>query len=195
LILVIPALLLLTSSGEHTIDRVGILMMLGASALYALHLPINQRVLYDMPAPTVTLYTLIAMSAVVVPVYGFQIIFASGIPTASINPASILTSASSSALVGLLGLTLVTFCSRLTLFLGVKHLGGLQTAILGLGELLVTLSFSHLWLQEQFTITQWGGVFLLIASLALAIMEKPPQGKLGTGGWFDWLRRKTVTGD
>ena len=39
----------------------------------------------------------------------------------------------------MLGLTLVTFFSRLTLFLGVKHLGGMQTALLGLGELLVTL--------------------------------------------------------
>ena len=43
--------------------------MLGAAALYALHLPINQRVLYEVPAPTVTLYTLLAMSAVVVPAY------------------------------------------------------------------------------------------------------------------------------
>ncbi len=34
-------------------------MMLGAAALYALHLPINQRVLYEVPAPTVTLYTLL----------------------------------------------------------------------------------------------------------------------------------------
>jgi hypothetical protein len=43
--------------------------MLIAAALYALHLPINQRVLYDVPAPTVTVYTLIAMSAIVIPAY------------------------------------------------------------------------------------------------------------------------------
>ena len=46
--------------------------MLMASALYALHLPINQRVLYDIPAPTVTLYTLLAMSIIVVPAYLFS---------------------------------------------------------------------------------------------------------------------------
>ncbi len=48
-----------------------------------------------------------------------------------------------------LGLTLVTFLSRLTLFMGVKHLGGMQTALLGLGELLVTLVFAHWMLGES----------------------------------------------
>ena len=58
-------IVLLTSAVPGGIDWVGVALMLGASILYALHLPINQRVLYDIPAPTVTLYTLIAMSAVV----------------------------------------------------------------------------------------------------------------------------------
>ena len=61
------SLLLFTSLPSHPIDPIGIAMMLGAAALYALHLPINQRVLYEVPAPTVTLYTLIAMTAVVLP--------------------------------------------------------------------------------------------------------------------------------
>lgn len=67
----LPAVFLLTQSGHQQIDLIGIGEMLIASALYALHLPINQRVLYDMPAPTVTLYTLLSMSAVVVPVFLF----------------------------------------------------------------------------------------------------------------------------
>ena len=44
-------------------------MMIGAAVLYAMHLPINQRVLYEVPAPTVALYTLLSMSAVVIPAY------------------------------------------------------------------------------------------------------------------------------
>ena len=40
----------------------------------------------------------------------------------------------------------MTLLSRVTLFLGVKHLGGLQTALLGLGELIITIFFAHLWL-------------------------------------------------
>jgi len=61
--------ILLTVSSTVQVDWIGVLFMLGASIMYAIHLPINQRVLYDIPAPTVTLYTLLAMSAIVVPVY------------------------------------------------------------------------------------------------------------------------------
>jgi drug/metabolite transporter (DMT)-like permease len=94
------------------------------------------------------------------------------------------------AWIGLIGLTLVTFCSRLTLFLGVKHLGGLQTALLGLAELLVTLLFSYLWLHEVFTPMQWAGVGLLVLSLLLVMLEKPAKRKPGSGGLLKWLSPK-----
>jgi drug/metabolite transporter (DMT)-like permease len=187
LLMVLPALGLLTGTGFDSIDRTGVLMMLGASALYALHLPINQHVLYDMPAPTVTLYTLFAMSAMVIPAAFFGAAGQNGIQwgLSSEHQAGAVQAWS-----GLIGLTLVTFFSRLTLFLGVKHLGGLQTALLGLAELLVTLLFSHLWLHEAFTPTQWIGVGLLILSLLLVIMEKPARKKPGSGGWLKWLSPK-----
>ncbi len=57
------AVLLLTNVPGTHVDPVGVVMMLVAAILYALHLPINQRVLYEVPAPTVTLYTLLSMSA------------------------------------------------------------------------------------------------------------------------------------
>jgi drug/metabolite transporter (DMT)-like permease len=172
--LIIPALYLLTLSEHAQVDLWGVLMMLIASMLYALHLPINQRVLYDMPAPTVTLYTLLAMSAVVVPAF-----LISGKP---LYPAVV------EAWKPLLGITLVTFLSRITLFLGVKHLGGLQTAILGLGELLVTLVASHIWLGERLSWQQWIGAVLLAVSLALIAQEKPAPRKKAGGGWLSWLR-------
>ncbi len=187
LVLVVPALLLLTGAGGEAIDRIGVLMMLGASVLYALHLPINQHVLYDMPAPTVTLYTLLAMSAVVTPAI---FLGAAGQIGVSWRSSPMLQAGAVQAWIGLIGLTLVTFCSRLTLFLGVKHLGGLQTALLGLAELLVTLFFSHLWLREAFTLTQWIGVGLLILSLLLVKLEKPGKRKPGSGGWLKWLSPK-----
>ena len=172
--LIIPALYLLTRTEHTQIDLWGVVMMLVSSALYALHLPINQRVLYDMPAPTVTLYTLLAMSAVVVP--AFFISKTSLIPGATI------------AWKPLLGITLVTFLSRLTLFLGVKHLGGLQTAILGLGELLITLVASNIWLGERLSWLQWIGAALLAISLALIAREKAAPRTKGGGGWLSWLR-------
>ena len=173
LLMIVPALFLLTRTPDESIDLWGVIMMLGASILYALHLPINQRVLFDMPAPTVTFYTLFAMSIVVIPAFMFS--------GSSIFPVA------QDALRAVLGLSLVTFFSRLTLFLGVKHLGGLQAALLGLGELLVTLIFSHLWLGESLSLAQWVGVGLLIVSLSLVANERPTSQRLKSR-WLNWLR-------
>jgi drug/metabolite transporter (DMT)-like permease len=173
------AVILLTYLPTHHADPLGVAMMLGAAALYALHLPVNQRVLYEVPAPTVTLYTLLAMSAVVVPAY---LIFDRQIPAPGINWSP------------LMGLALMTALSRLTLFLGIKRIGGMQTALLGLAELLVTVTFSYAWLQEQLTRTQWLGALVLCVSLLLVRYDKPhtpPKNK--HTGWLSWIRGPDVT--
>jgi drug/metabolite transporter (DMT)-like permease len=174
LVVAIPAVFLLIQTGTDDVDLVGVIMMLTASALYALHLPINQRVLYDIPAPTVTLYTLIAMSAVVVPTYLFS-------DTNQFFPTTM------NIWWPVLGLTLVTFFSRLTLFTGIKHLGGMQTALLGLGELLVAIVLSQTWLKEQLDWPQWIGAALLTFSLLLITWEKPQPPRNRKGGWFSWI--------
>lgn len=175
LVLAISAVYLLTGIESQPVDILGVIAMLIASALYALHIPINQRVLYDMPAPTVTLYTLLSMSSVVVPIYIF-----------CTPPAP--TSFALQAGVPILGLTLVTFFSRLTLFLGVKHLGGMQTALLGLSEIIITLFFAHVWLGERLNIQQWTGAILMITSLMLVVFDKQPGKKRSSSGWLSWLR-------
>jgi drug/metabolite transporter (DMT)-like permease len=172
ILLAILSIFLLTSSSTSPIDMIGVAQMLLAAVLYALHLPINQRVLYDIPAPTVTLYTLIAMSVVVSPVFLF---------TDVILPAQ-------APLWPILGLTLVTFLSRLSLFMGVKHIGGMQTALLGLLELLVVVGLSIVWLRESFSFTQWIGGLLLGISILLVYFESPSSRVHGKGGWFGWLR-------
>jgi drug/metabolite transporter (DMT)-like permease len=172
LLLVIPALILLTRTQQSEIDLLGVVFMLIAGAMYALHLPINQRVLYDMPAPTVTFYTLLAMSLVVLPA-----LFFSGLSTPVADQAWFALGA----------LTLVTFVSRLTLFLGVKHLGGMQTAMLGLTELVITISFSHILLQERLNLYQWLGLGLLAFILFLVRYEKPTLIRAGAGGWLSWV--------
>jgi drug/metabolite transporter (DMT)-like permease len=187
LVITLPALYLLTQTGNSQIDLLGMGMMLGAAALYALHLPINQRVLYDMPAPTVTLYTLMAMSAIVVPAF-----LISGTLETKFHMFSIVPS---QAWWAIIALTLVTFLSRLTLFLGVKHLGGLQTALLGLGELLVTIIFAHILLGERFSPHQWTGMILLVASLILVRLEKTAPPSYNTGGWLKWLRPPGIPAD
>ena len=181
LMLALPAVYLLTQAGQGQMDIIGIIMMLIASALYALHIPINQRVLYDMPAPTVTLYTLMAMSAIVVPV--FLISGSGAVP------------ATPKIWWPIVGLTLVTFTSRLMLFLGVKHLGGMQTALLGLSELLIAIVFSQLLLGERFSSGQWIGAFILVVSIMLVIFDKSPAKRQKSGRWLRWLRPPGITSD
>jgi drug/metabolite transporter (DMT)-like permease len=168
------AVLLLTNVPGKSADPVGVLMMIGAAVLYAMHLPINQRVLYEVPAPTVTLYTLLSMSLVVVPAY---FLFDRQWPHQETPWAPVF------------GLTLVTFFSRLALFLGVKKIGGMQTALLGLGELLIAILFSHLLLDESLTALQWLGAVALGLSLMLVTFERTPflhHG--GKTGWLSWIR-------
>src|SRR5688572_9620448 len=164
---------LLTRAPSGQIDFLGVGFMLISAALYALHLPINQRVLYDVPAPTVTVYTLLAMSAIVVPAY---IIFDRSWP------------AENAPWLPVLGLTAVTFFSRLALFLGVKHIGGMQTALLGLGELLIAIPFSFLLLGESLTPIQWVGTVGLGISLLLVRFEKPVTHTMHPHGLLSWLQ-------
>ncbi len=164
---------LLTRVGNNGIDLLGVAFMLISAALYALHLPVNQRVLYDVPAPTVTVYTLLAMSAIVVPVYF--------VADNTLPPAD-------APWLPVLGLTAVTFFSRLMLFLGVKHIGGMQTALLGLAELLVAITFSYILLGERLTTLQWIGTTGLMISLLLVWFEKPPAHPRHTHGLLGWLQ-------
>jgi drug/metabolite transporter (DMT)-like permease len=87
------------------------------------------------------------------------------------------------------GLTLVTSLSRLALFLGIKHIGGMQTALLGLAELLIAILFSYIWLHENLLPTQWLGAVALSVSLLLVKFEKSPiLNQNGRSGWFSWIR-------
>ncbi len=167
------AVFLLTSADSVSAPLPAVLMMLGAAILYALHIPINQRVLYEIPAPTVTLYTLLSMSLVTVP---FYLIFdrTPPIPGASWTPITLLT--------------LVTFASRFTLFLGIKNIGGLQAALLGLSELFITFVLGHYILQESLTTLQFIGAVILGVSMLLVALEKQdPNRRHPKGGWLAWL--------
>lgn len=168
------AVLLLTRIPESSADLTGVAMMIGAAILYAMHLPINQRVLYEVPAPTVALYTLLSMSAVVIPAY---LIFDRTWPIES------------PPWLPVFGLTFVTISSRIALFLGVKKIGGMQTALLGLAELLIAILFSNFWLGETLTVLQQLGAVGLGFSLILVMFESPQlPTHSGKTGWLSWIR-------
>jgi len=139
---------------------------------------INQRILYEAPAPTVTLYTLLAMAA-------------------TVNAAFFLSNtrlpAPSMLWWPILAMGLITFFSRLALFMGIKHLGGLQTALLGLAELFVTVALAHVWLGERLSGTQWLGAFFLSVSLIMVGIDKITPHKRSTTGWLAWLNPPKIS--
>jgi len=170
----IAVLLLTNVPDEHAMDMTGVAMMIVAAVLYAMHLPINQRVLYEVPAPTVALYTLLSMSMIVIPAY---LIFDRAWPAANVPWLPVA------------GLTFVTIFSRVALFLGVKKIGGMQTALLGLAELLIAIVLSNLLLGENLTLSQWLGALGLAVSLVLVMYEKPaPLAPARKTGWLSWIR-------
>ena len=169
---VVPGVFLLFHNPTRQIDLLGAFFMLIAAVLYALHLLVNQRILYDVPSPTVTLYTLSSMSVTVVAAF---LIFRPAFPAADVSWLPLIL------------LSFITFFSRITLFLGVKHLGGIQTALLGLGELLVTVIVAQVFLFEHLSWVQWVGAVLICLNLIFVIFDKPTSNKRNGRGFLYWL--------
>jgi drug/metabolite transporter (DMT)-like permease len=182
--LALPAVFLLIGSSSQSVDLIGAAMMVGSAVLYSLHLLINQRILYEVPAPTVTLYTLLAMSCTVLIAF---------LLTRLAQPGSISAPAILINWWPVLAMAVITFSSRLTLFMGVKHLGGLQTAILGLAELFVTVLAARWWLGEILTLSQWLGAGLLMSSLVLIGFDKLTPQKRPSTGLLAWLNPPKVS--
>jgi drug/metabolite transporter (DMT)-like permease len=81
------------------------------------------------------------------------------------------TGITAGGLAPLLWLGIITAASRLTLFLGVKHLGSLQTALLGMLEVIVTIAVAFVLLGEVLTPIQWVGAGIILVSVALVRYE------------------------
>jgi len=170
----LPAVYLITSARWQQVDPLGAGFMLLAGMLFGLHIPINERVLYEVPAPTVAFYTLVAMTLVVGPAF---LIF-------SVPPPAV----TGSALLPLVGLTAVTFISRVALFSGVKFIGGFQSSLLGLAEVLVALALAYAVLGETLTSAQQLGGALLGTALVMSGIDRAPRRRVHGKGWLYWLR-------
>lgn len=166
--LTIFAIYLLTQGSISEPNWLGVGMMLVAALMYAVQLVLSQRIMLDIPAPTMTLYAITSMAAVVfiawlitpqqvsnIHMDGWRIILAMGLATA---------------------------LARLTLFLGVKSLGSIQTALLGVFEVIVTLAIAHFLLNESLSLMQWIGATVLTISVLLVRFEK------GVPPFLDWWK-------
>ncbi|HEX6385084.1 MAG TPA: DMT family transporter [Anaerolineae bacterium] len=166
--LTIFAIYLLTQGGLGPADWIGVGMMLVAALTFAIQLVLSQRIMYDIPAPTMTLYAMTAMAGVVTIAW-------------LLSPTTLpLANADGWRAILLMGLA--TALSRLTLFLGVKHLGSIQAALLGVLEVIVTIAIAGVLLGERLTWLQWLGAAVLIASILLVRFER------GLPKFIDWWR-------
>jgi uncharacterized membrane protein len=141
--------------------------MLGNALLFAGTVILSQRVLWEMPAQTVTLYVITVMALIVV--------------MARIAYDIRWLPQQSDAMWAILSLAMTTALSRLTLFAGVKNLGSLQATLLAIAELAVAVSLSFLFLDESLTLIQWVGVAALIVSVLMqgaAYSKNAPRGAI-----------------
>ncbi len=153
-------------SGDAT--WLGIGLMLGNALLFAGTVVMSQRILYEMPAQTVTLYVMTAMAGVVIlarVVSDFQ-----------------LPSLSGEAWSWIIALGISTMLSRLLLFAGVKGVGSLRTTLLAVGESAVAVSLAFLFLEERLTGVQWMGVAALVGSLFMPTEKRTQEAGEGPHG-------------
>lgn len=157
-LLAIGGIFLLTIGGLGPPDWLGVGLMLIAALSYAVQLVIGQRVMYDIPAPTMTLYAITAMALVVNVAWLF------------VTPE--LAEATSDGWRAVILMGIFTALSRLTLFLGVKHLGSIQAALLGVLEVVVTIVIAIVLLNEHLEMLQWLGALIILVSVFLIRFEK-----------------------
>jgi drug/metabolite transporter (DMT)-like permease len=168
-------LYLLTRAAPGELDWLGVTLMIASAATYGWHLVLGQWLLVDVPARTAALYILTTMACVVGVARVLQ--------AQPVEPI-ILTS-----WVAILALGLTTALSRLTMFNALERLGGIETSLAGLLELLVSLGLAFLLLGERLTAVQWVGGGLLIVSLVL--MVRDPGIRLAEGNVpLEWRKKR-----
>lgn len=148
------ALGLITGFGDHALNWLGVGLMLGNAIMFAGTVILSQHVLYEMPAPTVTLYIVTTMAIVVLMVWSAV---GTPLPQATLD----------AALPPILLLGITTALSRLAMFASVRMLGSIRTAVIAMVEIGVALSLAFVFLGDRLTLPQVLGVGVLGLSLLL----------------------------
>ena len=165
---------LLTRAGPGELDWMGVMLMVASAALYGWHLVLGQWVLADVPSRTAALYILTTMACVV--------------GVARISQARPVEPIIVGGWYAIAALGLTTALSRLAMFSALERLGGIETSLAGLLELLVSLMLAFLLLGERLTPIQWLGGGLLVVSLVL--MARDPGMHLAAGNEpLEWQRK------
>lgn len=166
---------LLTRAQPGELDWLGVMLMIASSATYGWYLVLGQWVLADVSAPRAAPYILTTMATVV--------------GVARIVRATPLEPIAFTGWWAVLALGLTTALSRLATFSALKYMGGIETSLVGLLELLVSLGLAFLLLGERLAVVQWLGGVLLVFSPAL--MARDPGLRLAQGNEpLEWRQKR-----
>ncbi len=135
----------------------GMLLMIACAVLYAWHLVLGQWVLADVPARSAALYIITGMA---ITVSGAYLLSGQHLETIPLP-----------GFYAILALGLTTALSRLAMFFSLERIGGVQTAIISLLELAVSLLLAHFLLGDRLSLLQWIGALLLMGGGALARLD------------------------
>jgi drug/metabolite transporter (DMT)-like permease len=166
LAVVAVCLLTLGAPDQGPLHWIGVGLMIGSAFTYALHVVVSQRAMFEMPAPTMALYALTWMSITVI---AARLIYGAFLPL-PIGPTVF------DGWYYVVGLMAVTALSRVTLFSGVREIGSLQTMLIHVAEIAVTLIAAGALLGERMSLVQWIGVIILMASVLLARWDQDFKG-------------------
>ena len=149
---------LVTSSWrtDNPTDYLGAMLMIASAAVNGWYIVMGQWVLADVPSQSGTLYILTGMAGIVALAR-----LVTGDPIAGKG-----VSLAGWRAIGALGMT--TALSRLAMFFSIEKLGGVQTAILSLIELAISLTLAFIFLGDRLLWYQWVGAILLLGGGLLA---------------------------
>jgi len=148
------ALVTMPWSITNSSDYLGVMLMVASAAVNGWYIVMGQWVLADVPSRSATLYILTGMALTV--------------SVARLMGGGPVEPISFPGWRAIVALGLTTALSRLAMFFSIERLGGVQTSILTLTEMVVSLTLAMLLLGERLTWVQWGGALLLIGGSLLA---------------------------
>ena len=138
-------------------DFLGVMLMIASAAINGWYMVMGQWVLSDVPAQSGTLYIMTGMALTVA--------VARGVTGEPIDPISV------SGWGAIVALGLTTALARMAMFFSLAKLGGVQTAIIGLTELAVSLTMAFIFLNERLMGVQWVGAILLMGGGVLTRLD------------------------
>ena len=136
-------------------DFLGSMLMFASAAINGWYIVSGQWVLADIPSQSGTLYIMsgMAVTVIIARFLGGGIVL-HGIPLEGWQ--------------AILALGLTTALSRMAMFFSLARIGGVQTAILNLFELMVSLGLAFVFLGDRLAWYQWLGGALLLGGGLLA---------------------------